>query len=146
MSRVEIHQSKVSDLSSLDMRTQEIEMFSYLPSDHAAELIENSISWTNKIEDKIISIIGFFDLWPGVCQIWALPDKSINKYIRSHLRCVNKMMEEHFYNSSRHRMQTFSLNDDLHNRWMGWLNFEFEGTMKRYGPEHKDYNIWAKVK
>ena len=45
-----------------------------------------------------------------------------------------------------HRIQIRATDDELHNRWLKFLKFEKEGTLRKYDNLGNDMNIWARVK
>ena len=91
--------------------------------------IENSIATTMVHDGRIICIMGFYELWPGVINIWLFPSIYAPKhpipFLRSVKRCVNRIKED----MKPHRVQTLSIQDELHINWMTFLGFKPEGVL-----------------
>lgn len=96
-------------------------------------------------EGRVIAIMGVQDLWPGVCELWVLPSKYLHTYVFQFSRTIIKAINSGILNGYR-RIQIRALDDELHNRWLKFLKFEKEGTLKKYDNLGNDMNIWARVK
>ncbi|MBR1625643.1 MAG: hypothetical protein IJ681_00695 [Bacteroidales bacterium] len=96
-------------------------------------------------EGRVIAIMGVQDLWPGVCELWVLPSKYLHEYVFQFSRTILKAMNSGILNGY-HRIQIRATDDELHNRWLKFLKFEKEGTLRKYDNLGNDMNIWARVK
>lgn len=94
-------------------------------------------------DGRILGVMGFYELWPGVCELFVLPSIYLPKYPMQFARCIKKMLDSGIFNAY-HRVQIRALDDDLHNRWLAFLKFEQEGILKKYDPQGNDYKMWAR--
>ena len=88
--------------------------------------------------------MGVQDLWPGVCELWVIPSKYLHDYALPFARTIRKAMSSGILNSYR-RVQIQALDDELHNRWLRFLKFEKEGTLRKYDTLGNDMNMWARI-
>ena len=132
----------------MDLRDMEKEEFEIMGDESVESLFQVSTSLALlDDDDQVIGLQGFYEYHIGVGQVWSIPSIHIKKHIKSYVKMYQHMMDEYFWdNSSYWRAQTWSVDDDLHNRWMKFVGFDFEGQMKKFGPTKKNYNIWAVVK
>lgn len=96
-------------------------------------------------DGRIIAFIGFFEMWPGVFEVWAWPSIYVQQYATVYLRTVKRFVKDIEKTFNPHRLQTTALADALHDRWMEFLGFHPEGDLKKYSIDRRDYRIWAKV-
>ncbi len=96
-------------------------------------------------DGRILAIFGFFELWPGVCEVFMLPSEYLAKYPAAFARCVKRTIESGAFNSF-HRVQLRAIDDKLHNRFNTFLGFEKEGVLKKYDSQGNDFIMWARVK
>lgn len=114
--------------------------------DKALSLIGISNSCTLLYNGVVLAIMGYYELWPGVIEVWVLPSKHIPKYARPYLRIVKRYINGISEHCNAHRLQTSAISDALHDRWMSYLGFESEGVMRKYTATGTDYTMWARLK
>lgn len=114
--------------------------------DKIKRLGEGSISGTFLYRGRIICFAGVLELWPGVCEVWATP----TRYIEDHPVVFCRMMKRYILNVESsfqaNRVQTTSIANEEYDKWMTWLGFSCEGTMKNYTGIGNDYRVWARIK
>ena len=97
------------------------------------------------IGGEILCIAGYTQLWNGVIEVWVMPSVHVRKYMKTFAQTfkgwVDKLIEEDKY----HRIQTFGLDDERHNRWFCWLGFEKEGVMRKFSRDQEDFAMYARV-
>ena len=96
-------------------------------------------------DGRILAIFGFYELWPGVCELFILPSKYTIKYPVAFARCVKRTIESGVFNN-HHRVQLRGIDDKTHNKFNEFLGFEKEGTFKKYDSAGNNFNMWARVK
>lgn len=139
--------SRADHFDLLEMRHIEDRLIdSVFGVEKAKALLGMSIANTLMLDGRIIAIVGFYELWPGVYELWALPSKYIYECSTSYVRHMRGYVKCIFDNFGAHRLQTSSLSDPIHDRWMGCLGFECEGTLRKYGPDMVDYKQWSLIK
>jgi len=112
----------------------------------AISLIGISNSCTLLYNGVVLAIMGYYELWPGVIEVWVFPSKYIPQYARPYLRVVRRYIEGIFAHCNAHRLQTSSIDNEMHTRWMGFLGFKSEGVMERYTTTGQNYRMWARIK
>jgi len=104
------------------------------------------IAGTIVYDGRILAIMGSLDLWPGVCELFVLPSKYLSQYPIPFARCIKHAIYNSGMFDNYGRVQIQAADDKLHNRWLKFLNFEKEGTLRKYGLAGEDINMWARVK
>ena len=87
----------------------------------------------------------------GVADFWALTSDHIREYWKSFaVACrdgINDFIEKH----GLHRVQAYTLalddggKDPELDRFMTWLGFEWEGLLRKTGPNALDRHLYARV-
>lgn len=146
MSKARIIPFKVEHIEVMDIRDYELNTSFSLENVQAGlKVFENSRkAGTIICEGKVIAIMGVQDLWPGVCELWVIPSKYLHDYALPFARTIRKAMSSGILNSYR-RVQIQALDDELHNRWLRFLKFEKEGTLRKYDTLGNDMNMWARI-
>jgi len=97
------------------------------------------------IEDgRIITCIGCIPLWRGVLEAWQIPSVYVRQYLKGYCRTIKGLLDGAAERENVWRIQTFSPADALHDRWMEFIGFEQEGTLKQYSRLGQDFRIWAR--
>jgi hypothetical protein len=112
----------------------------------AKNIIEQSICSTMLYDGKIICILGFYNLFPGVINVWIFPSIYAAKHPIAFLRAAKKYTTAIFNDFPCHRLQSLAIADNLHRAWMSFLGFKKEGILKKYTADMVDYEQWAIVK
>jgi hypothetical protein len=112
----------------------------------AKQLIENSICSTMLYKGQILCILGFYQLWPGVLNVWIFPSIYAAQHPMVFLRAAKKYTKGIADDIPCHRLQTLAIDDKLHSDWMTFLGFKKEGVLEKYTPDMVDYCQWAIVK
>lgn len=130
-------------------RPQELRKFEADPSamEKTAALIKYGKAAVLKKDNLVIAIFGYYEMWPGVIEVWSFPSIYVQKYAMLYLRTMKRYVRVLGRTLPIHRMQTTSVDDDLHNRWMRFLEFtnETPNGMSKYSVVQERYNLWAKT-
>ena len=129
---------KAEHLECMDIRDHE-KGFSL----DALSALENGLSYTIIDDGRIIFCGGFKMVADRVAELWLLPSIYMNEHPMKIAKNVVKWVKEirELYNLKR--IQTISLDDELHKRWLGFLGFKEEE--KRTGfMFDKDYIMWGR--
>lgn len=147
MSRAKIIPFKTEHIEVMDVREYELKTTFQLNNVQQAFKVfeERKTAGTIVYDGRVIAIMGYQELWPGVCELWVLPSKYLHEYAMPFARTVIKAINTGILNNF-HRVQIRAKDDELHNRWLRFLRFEKEGTFKKYDSLQNDYNMWARVK
>ena len=109
------------------------------------DLAERSPHTYTMIEDgRIITCMGCFPMWDGVWEVWQMPSVYVLKYAKGYCKTILGLLDGAAERVNIWRMQTHSPADDLHDRWMKFIGFECEGTLKEYSRFKVDHRIWVR--
>lgn len=98
------------------------------------------------IGDQPLFIGGYYEVAPGVCQVFIIPDKGIYERPLLFILKVRHWLRQVERKTWCHRIQTFSLPLKRIDEWMVALGFLYEGTLNRYTESGQDYKLWSRVK
>jgi len=133
-------------LNLIDARKQEAEGLMPYLNDAFLQVAEGLPHNYSMVEDgKIITCMGLLPMWDGVYEVWQIPSIYVEDYIKSYCKNVLGLLDSAAEKLDIWRMQTKSPADDLHDRWMKFIGFECEGTLKKYSRFGKDYRMWRRI-
>ena len=106
------------------------------------------VSGTVIYDGEILCVIGAFDMWEGVCEVWILPSKAIERHKLIFARLIKQQLEALEEVGNYHRIQVSALDDEFHNKFFAWLGFDREtpNGMKNFTKNKSNYNMWSKTK
>lgn len=144
-SRVELF--KPEHLDQMDLRPQErkrLEKQNNLQAQLAA-LAYYGTGGTLFVDDTSVGSFGYLELWPGCLEVWAFPSIHVQRYAMVYLRTVKRYIQAIGKTHNPRRIQTTSVDDELHNRWMAYLGFtnETPNGMKNYSSLGETFNTWS---
>ena len=131
------------------MEIREHEMENVLSIKNSLERLEaltaSGTCGTILYDGKILGVMGIFDMWKGVCEVWVLPSKNIPQHSLVFARVIKKYLKNIIELKHYNRIQVSALNDKLHNRFFEWLGFELEtpNGMKNFSFDGSNYNMWS---
>lgn len=137
MAHLDLFEMRHSELTRLDADPKSLEKM--------VALANFGVGGTMFHDGRVLAIIGYFELWPGVMEVWAFPSVYVEQYAMIYLRTVKRYVNQILETHSVHRLQTTSLADDVHDRWMMFLGFTCEGTMVKHSVDKRDYRMWARI-
>jgi hypothetical protein len=92
---------------------------------------------------EIIGCGGIRRLWDGVGEAWGVPSKIIGKHGKAVYGAVQEFFEKH--RNEFHRIQA-TAGFDKAAQFLESLGFEYEGTLRKYGPSGTDFRMYAIVR
>ena len=105
-----------------------------------------SISYTAMAEGEIVMIAGIIPIWQGVAESFLIPTKLLQK---NKIRCIKyvKCNEELLRQKlNLHRLQTtVPSNLDHAIRWLEWLGYKRESTLRMWGPDKVDHYRYVRL-
>ena len=132
-------------LGVMDVRNYEQEnVVPFLNSSMLTQMETSGWAYTLVKDGRLVACLGGVRLWPGVWEIWQIPSVYVHKYSKSYCQTILGILDKGAVEESVWRYQTHSPADELHDRWMEFIGFECEGTMKEYTRARKDFRIWAR--
>lgn len=103
-------------------------------------------AWTIVINDEVITCSGLYPMWPGVYEGWQVPTIRVQNNSYQYAKAYKETLDDAFMGDEVHRVQSYCIHDDLHDKWMRFLGFEKEGVMRKYSWDKRDYALYARVK
>lgn len=147
MSKVNTEPFKFEHIDLLELREHERETLFELPGgpEMLEGLAEHSTAVTLFVDGKAVCVYGYYEMWPGVCEVFLLPSVYVPLYSQLVLRRVKQGLKNLEGLNYFHRIQITSLDDELHCRFIKWLGFEEEGVMRAYTNKKENYKMWSRV-
>ena len=115
-----------------------------------AQILQNGISRTI-LDDKgkPIAVISVMIIHNGVAIVYIIPSKEAHgskrkSFISAILRLRSELEDIARENKLR-RIETLTVKDEKHNRWMEYLGFVCDGTKQMYGVNGEDFNMWSRL-
>jgi hypothetical protein len=132
-------------MNLLDARAYEKEKLIPFLTPQFFDMAESSpLSYSLVADGRVITCIGCFPLWDGVWEVWQIPSVWVPKYAKEYCRTIKGLLDTISERVHVWRIQTCSPADELHDRWMRFIGFECEGTLKEYSRFKIDYRMWAR--
>lgn len=132
---------KIDHLDCMEIREHEKEILTPSLLEYAAASPE---SYTVIYDGRVISCFGALILDHYKAELWQIPSIYVQDHVVRYARYGREWLEKLQKQYSIRRIDTVSLDDELHRRWMGFLGFENEGLKRKYYGEH-DYIMWGKL-
>lgn len=97
-------------------------------------------------ETGVIAILGGSLLWPGNMEIWSVTGEGINKYPIAYVKLCRELLDGIREILKIWRFQAAGLcgNPQL-DKWFRSIGFKKEAVMEKYGPDGKDYYLYARI-
>ena len=93
--------------------------------------------------DIVLGVMGATSILPGVCEVFVLATEDQKRHPLTFAKSVRK--ELYTLKEKYRRIQAVALNDDFHTRWLSWLGFEREGTLRKFGLHGEDMAMWSLI-
>lgn len=107
--------------------------------------IDESLTWTVVHNNEVLGCGGFRRFWGGVYEAWLIA-KSYQIFF-DHKIATIKGIKKIFNELSWHRLQaTILQGNNRDETFIKFLGFEYEGYMNKFGPDERDYLLYAMVK
>lgn len=107
---------------------------------------EAGMSGTVFYDGRVLGIIGWYEHWDGVYEIFMIPSIYVRKYAKTLIPIIKQYLDSLFTVHGAHRLQSTAWATDEMDRWMEYIGFRCEGTLAQYTKNKVDYRIWARVK
>lgn len=130
-------------LDLLEYREQDTRFGEPFYAERIKTLVEYATTGTVVSDGRIIGVIGYMIMWPGVAEVYLIPSKYLPEYALPFARLVKRYLASIVSSHNLHRLQTASPSDELHDQWMTFLGFTCEGTLKEFTQHKQDYKQWA---
>lgn len=113
-----------------------------------AEAIDShpAITLVDQEDENILAIIGFTRIHQFSGEFWAVTSDECDKYPVSFTRKIIKLLRDYVLQHKLRRVQMIVQSDYQQGIiWANRLGFEFEGTLRSFGPNGENCNMMAKV-
>lgn len=118
-----------------------------LDPESRAALYRNINGVTVLIDGEIAAIMGVAPLWPGVGEVTMVPSDLFYKHIKACVKLLRNCLPIALQAYDLHRIQGTTLEScPKHGRFLAFLGFELEGTLKGYGTQGENYLMYSYVK
>ena len=98
-------------------------------------------------DGHLIASSGIYEIWDGVGEAWLLPSTRLLEKPRKAVKAVRSFLHEISERENFRRVQATVHSDFTRGkRFLEWLGFENEGTLRNYGPDGADHIIYARIK
>lgn len=116
--------------------------------DHVHQLATspNCFTGTLFLDGKPEGMVGMTLLWPGNADCWTLLSKKACKHPLALQKTSIKLINAYADLLQLKRLSAGSRADNkMGHRWIRSLGFQFEGTMRKYGPDGSDWHLFARI-
>ena len=97
-------------------------------------------------EDDIVACAGVSAMWDGVAEGWIVLSAYAAKHRVSVARYTERLFDDIMKHNNLWRIQaSIHTTDEKAIRFAQWLDFEYEGIMRKFGPDGSDYFRYARV-
>jgi hypothetical protein len=104
------------------------------------------VAYTGIGEGKVYAMFGVYEYWKGCAEAWLIPSKHIGRKTLSFHRTALQFFELAANELGIKRLQFTIHSENVPAvKWAERCYFDFEGTMRRYGPDGKDYKIYSRL-
>ena len=144
MSKVKIVPFHLNHLDVMDIRESERELIA-CKQEAIKAIAQQSAITTIIYNGVILAVMGAYMLWDGCYEVFVIPSSYAPMYPKAFCKQA-KFYADTLLETGARRLQTSSVADATHDRWMTFLGFEKEGTMKQYSIDGQDFCLWARIK
>lgn len=112
--------------------------------DKYARDLEQTLSWTGLVGDRVIGCFGVCPMWHHRALLWSYMDQTAGKHLIAIHRAVLRYLEVTPY---RRIEAEVDCEFEQGHRWLAMLGFELEAErMRAYRVDGGDSALYAKVK
>jgi hypothetical protein len=130
-------------LSKIKLQNAQLSVSDMLNNPDYAKMLEGTNAWTLIDGDEVLCCGGMLKMWEGRSVAWALMSANAGR----------KFMEIHRNVAAAFRMcpdrrVEIAVDSEFPQgkRWAKMLGLTYEGTMKGYGVDGRDHDLYARVK
>ena len=106
-------------------------------------MFQNSTCFKGIHEDITVFYCGICRLSEIVGEVWI---RILDKSFVETPRTITALIDSHFNLGYERIQSTAYVSDTISDRWMMYHGFQKEGTLRLYGPNKEDVNIYSKLK
>lgn len=116
-----------------------------------AQIFQNGIISKTILDDdgKPIAIVSAMLIHEGVACVHIIPSiEAHNSKRKSFISAILRLRSELEYIARKYklrRIETLTIDDNKHNKWMERMGFVCDGTKQMYGLNGEDFNMWSRL-
>ena len=97
-------------------------------------------------DGKIVACAGVSIMWQSVAEGWLIMSSDAYKYPVSIARYTEGLFDSIMKKNNLSRIQaSVNCSDEKSVKFANWLGFEYEGIMRKFGPDGSDYFRYART-
>jgi hypothetical protein len=130
-------------LSRLALQDSQLSLSKELTNPEYAKMLEGMYAYSKIDGDEVLCCAGLMQTWPGRSVGWALISRNAGKHfieIHRNVAAAIRMCPD--------RRIEIAVDSEFPQgkRWAKMLGLTYEGTMKAYGTDGRDHDLYAIVK
>lgn len=133
---------KKEHLECMDMRPHEAALLT--DTENLVPLERGSVACTGIIDGRVIACGGLTPVSTMAADIWLIPSIYASAHKVTFARRIKRWLFDVRAELALSRLQSYCLDDGLHNAWMTFLGFEKERNIKEHHND-KTYNYWGRI-
>lgn len=115
-----------------------------------SDILANGVSKTILNDSgKVLAVISVFEIHPKVATVYIVPSEDAHgSDMRAFVRGVFSIRKELnciVATKGYNRIETLTVNEEKHNRWMEYLGFTADGVKRCYGINGEDFIMWSRL-
>jgi len=135
-----------ADLSLIDLRADIAEACPALTDPAFAAALAGGYALTAIDGCRTVAAGGVMPYWPGCGRAWLAPGNGLRRRYWPAITEATIAVFARAHADGMARIETVVREDMPANHfWARRLGFESEGLMRRWGPEGKDYRLYARI-
>lgn len=95
--------------------------------------------------DTILACFGIHCTFPGSYEAWILPSQYVAIAPIFFVKTIKQYLDSFAKTFQCHRIQTTSIDDPFHERWMSAIGFQKEGTLRQFTHTKKNFCIYGRL-
>jgi hypothetical protein len=104
-------------------------------------------AWIFENDGAALVFAGYFQLSPGVLQVWMLFNEDAKHSAKSLVKEFKRILAEAMQKKDVHRIQTLIDEAKIKDAsFAALIGFEYEATLEAFGPRKEDVMIYKMVK
>ena len=103
-------------------------------------------AYTGIGDGKVYCMFGAYEYWPGVSEAWLIPSRDLSEKTMTFHRAALKFFSHYMKSTRTRRLQiTVSTLNVQAVKWTERCYFTHEGTLRKFGIEGADYEMFARI-
>jgi len=144
---IEVRGFHLNDVQSLKLRLEDTDRLIYRNEAEWLEVAKKSIAYTLLYDDKILCCGGVCFYREGFGEAWILCSHGVEDHPLITVRAVKNVIEDIMKFCQVHRVQaTVRCDWDRAQKFIEFLGFQKEGTLRQYGPDRSDYYMYSRIR